>query len=148
MFSRAIATPAGMARRSRLVITRRFQDRPSSSRPNRSMVMASPDIAEATSAYRRVLRANLAFRRLGVMEALEQNPDSRIGAKRAAQSSLALDSHLADVSRFVARLLVANEQPAGSILLLETAARLYGPRTPRGQESLALARQIERRYLR
>lgn len=96
------------------------------------------DLETTTRAYENVLRLNLAFRRLGFAEALEAAEHSRFAAGRIAREVRGMDEHLGDVSRFLAGLLLRGGRPATGIAMLETAARLYGPRTPQG---LALRRR-------
>ena len=48
-----------------------------------------------------------------------------------------LDPHLADVSRFVAHLLLRSGRPAAGVVMMESAGRLYGPKTKQGRATLA-----------
>jgi tetratricopeptide (TPR) repeat protein len=105
------------------------------------------DLEATTLAYRHALRANLALRRAGLIEAMEQAGGSRIAARRAALKVLELDPHLGDVARFVSLLLWRGDDPASAALLLETAARLYGPRTARGRKAAADAERIWQQIL-
>jgi hypothetical protein len=58
-----------------------------------------------------------------------------------------LDPHLGDVARFVALLLWRGEKPASAAFLLETASRLYGPRTANGRKAAADAERIWQQIL-
>ena len=95
----------------------------------------------------RSLRTNLALRRAGLAEAVETATTSRVAARRAAARVRELDPHLADVARFVSLLLWRGERPATAAFLLETAARLYGPRTVRGRRAAEEAEQIWRQVV-
>jgi hypothetical protein len=90
---------------------------------------------------------NLALRRAGLAEAIETATTSRIAARRAAAQVRELDPHLGDVARFVSLLLWRGERPASAAFLLETAARLYGPRTARGRLAAEEAEQIWRQIV-
>lgn len=104
-------------------------------------VLPFVDVDETLAAYTEVLRVNLALRRLGLEEALREGRESRFAGAARADQALALDDHLADVSRFVGVLLARRERYAQASQLFEVAARLYGPRTPRGVDA---RRQAER----
>jgi tetratricopeptide (TPR) repeat protein len=105
------------------------------------------DLEATTRAYEDALRANLAFRRAGLAEAMQIAATSRIEARRVAARVLELDPHLGDVARFVSLLLWRGEKPASAAFLLETAARLYGPRTARGRKAAADAERIWQQIL-
>lgn len=105
------------------------------------------DLEATTRAYEDALRANLALRRAGLAEAMQMATTSRIEARRAAARVLELDPHLGDVARFVSLLLWRGEKPASAAFLLETAARLYGPRTARGRRASADAERIWQQIL-
>jgi hypothetical protein len=102
------------------------------------------DVHETAEAYLAALRVNLTFRRLGVLAGA--GPDSRRAARRRARQWKALDPHLADVASFTAMLLVRDQRPADAVDLLEVAAALYGPRSPRGRAMRELEGVIERSY--
>jgi tetratricopeptide (TPR) repeat protein len=104
------------------------------------------DLEATTRAYEDALRANLAFRRAGIAEAL-RTTSSRLEAQRAAARILELDPHLGDVARFVALLLWRNGKPASAAFLLETASRLYGPSTANGRKAAGDAERIWREIL-
>jgi hypothetical protein len=105
------------------------------------------DLEATTRAYEDALRANLALRRAGLAEAISLADSSQIEAQRAALRALELDPHLGDVARFVALLLWRGEKPASAAFLLETASRLYGPRTPSGRKAAADAERIWQQIL-
>jgi tetratricopeptide (TPR) repeat protein len=100
------------------------------------------DLHATTRAYEDALRANLALRRAGLSEAMQIAATSRIEAQRAAARVRELDPHLGDVARFVSVLLRRGDNPAQAAFLLETAARLYGPRSVRGRKAAADAARI------
>jgi Tfp pilus assembly protein PilF len=108
-------------------------------------VFAVVDLESATRAYEDALRTNLALRRAGLAEAVEDASGSRVAARRAAARVRGLDPHLGDVARFVSLLLWRGERPASAASLLEVAARLYGPRTPEGRRAAEDADRIWRR---
>ena len=89
---------------------------------------------------------NLLFRNAGIAQALQSRDHSRVLAAREASRATRLDPHLADVSHLLARLLLAEGRNGEALLLLDSAARLYG-NTARGRraraEATALARRLE-----
>jgi len=105
-------------------------------------VLDAVDLEATTRAYEDALRANLVLRRAGLIEALQDAGGSRIAARRAALEAMELDPHLGDVARFVALLHWRGDNPASAAFLLETAARLYGPRTARGRKAAEDAQRI------
>ena len=109
-----------------------------------SNVMPFVESEALVAAYEESLRFNLAARRHGVLEALEARETSRFQAAHLAREASQLDSHLADVSRFVALLLIGQERFQQAAGLLEVAARLYGPRTQRGREAQARAQILRK----
>ena len=106
------------------------------------------DLAATTRAYREILRTNLALRRLGLAEAVEQGQESRYLGAHRAQQAVRMDPHLGDVASFVAELLLRETRPAGAAFLLRTAAELYGPRSQAGRRALARAQAVEATLLR
>jgi Tfp pilus assembly protein PilF len=111
-------------------------------------VFEAIDLEATTRAYEDALRANLALRRAGMAEALQIAAASPIEARRTALRVRELDPHLGDVASFVAGLLLRGDKPASAAILLETAARLYGPRAARGQQAAAEAERIWQQILR
>jgi hypothetical protein len=105
------------------------------------------DLEATTRAYEAALLTNLVLRRAGLAEAIEIAATSRVEAQRAAARVRELDRHLGDVARFVSALLWRGERPAAAASLLETASRLYGWRTVRGQEAAAEAERIWQQLL-
>ena len=105
-------------------------------------VLAVIDLPATTLAYENALRVNFALRRAGLAEAVETATTDRVAARRAAARVRELDPHLGDVARFVSLLLWRGERPSAAAFLLETAARLYGPRTTRGREAAEEAERI------
>jgi tetratricopeptide (TPR) repeat protein len=105
------------------------------------------DLEATTLAYEDAMRANIAMRRAGLVEALQTAATSPVEARRTAARVRELDPHLGDVARFVALLLWRGDKPASAAMLLETAAQLYGPRTVRGREAAAQAETIWRQVL-
>jgi tetratricopeptide (TPR) repeat protein len=105
------------------------------------------DLEATTRAYEDALRTNLLLRRAGLADAVQLATRSPLEARRAATQVRELDPHLGDVARFVSLLLWRGEKPASAAYLLETAARLYGPRTARGRQAAADAERIWQQIL-
>jgi tetratricopeptide (TPR) repeat protein len=97
------------------------------------------------AAYAAALRQNLASRSLGLAEALEARRSSRFVAADLARRAAALDEHLGNVCEFAGRLLAHEERYAAAASFVETAARLYGPRTRKGRDARELAERLRRR---
>lgn len=95
------------------------------------------DRGEAIAALEDALALNLTYRRLGLDRWPRGLPPG--GAERRARAVGVQDQHLADVSRFLARLLWDDGQQARAVALLEMASRLYGADTERGRDAHALA---------
>jgi hypothetical protein len=110
----------------------------------RSDVLPYIDLAEAIAAYQQALVVNLTFRRLGLEAAFRMRRTSRYQAANEAREAVGMDEHLADVLRIVASLLRADRRPAQALILLEAAARLYGPDTSRGRKTSAEAENLRR----
>jgi Tfp pilus assembly protein PilF len=102
-------------------------------------VFSRVDLEAATSAYLQALRLNLAFRRLGLNEALEAARLSRYDAAARARQAGELDPHLGDVSAFVAHLLMHQGRRAEAIALLDAASTLHGPASLKGRRLRAEA---------
>jgi tetratricopeptide (TPR) repeat protein len=102
------------------------------------------DLDETISAYDQALEVNLHFRHSGIAEAMERRPESPRSARRRAREATELDPHLADVSVFLSRLLFLRGRRAESMMLLDLAARLYGPGSAPGRAAEAAARALER----
>jgi Tfp pilus assembly protein PilF len=105
-------------------------------------VLQHADLAALIAAYRAALGANVAMRNAGVAEALEAGGGSARAAAPQARVAMQLDEHLGDVANLVAQLLVRDGRPAAAAQAWETAARLYGPATPRGRRALQDARAL------
>lgn len=101
------------------------------------------ELPATIAAYRAALGANLAFRQLGLLDALEAGRESRFLAARRARQVRELDEHLGDVTELLGQLVLRDGRPAAAAVLMDTAARLYGPGTPRGRAALAQARRLE-----
>jgi tetratricopeptide (TPR) repeat protein len=112
-------------------------------------VLAHADLDDVVAAYEAALAVNMLFRNAGIAQALRSSTYSRPLAARKARRATRLDPHLADVSRMLARLMLADGRRGEALLLLDSAARLYG-NTPRGREARAateaLARELEALY--
>ncbi len=106
------------------------------------------ELRQTVDAYRAALRANLLFRDAGVQDLLEARRRSRVEAAAISRRIERLDPHLADVSLFVAKLLIRDDRPVQGIYMLESAARLYGLQTPRGREAERSARRLRAIYLK
>jgi hypothetical protein len=87
---------------------------------------------------------------MGVAEALEASSNSRFIARDKLEKARELDSHLGDVARAVAALLMADERPAEALQMLEFSAELYGRGSVRGkqmrQRADRLTEALERKY--
>jgi hypothetical protein len=109
-------------------------------------VLAHADLDEVVAAYEAALAVNTLFRNAGITQAIRSSSYSRPLAAREARRAKRLDSHLADVSRMLARLMLADGRRGEALLLLDSAARFYG-HTPEGREAraaaTALARELE-----
>ena len=112
-------------------------------------VLAHADLDEVVAAYEAALAVNMLFRNAGIAQAIRSSSYSRPLAARKAQRATSLDPHLADVSRMLARLMLADGRRGEALLLLDSAARLYG-NTSDGREAHAaaeaLARELEALY--
>jgi tetratricopeptide (TPR) repeat protein len=112
-------------------------------------VLAHADLDEVVAAYEAALSVNMLFRNAGITQAIRSSAYSRPLAAREARRAKSLDPHLADVSRMLARLMLADGRRGEALLLLDSAARLYG-NTPAGREARAaaeaLARELEALY--
>lgn len=93
------------------------------------------DLEEAIDAYTNALGVNLMFREENILEARREGQLSRVFAAVRAKRAMALDVHLADASRVVAILMLADQRRAEALMMLELASDLYGRRTPRGRET-------------
>jgi len=112
-------------------------------------VLAHADLDEVVAAYEAALAVNMLFRNAGITQAFRSSAYSRPLAARKARRATRLDPHLADVSLMLARLMLADGRRGEALLLLDSAARLYG-NTPDGRRARAaaeaLARELEARY--
>jgi tetratricopeptide (TPR) repeat protein len=102
------------------------------------------DLESTTAAFESALTVNLAFRRAGITQALDAAQHSRYDARRIAREAVQLDSHLADVTQFLATLLLQRDRPAEAIALLEAAVRLYGPNSAKGKRAQSRADALRR----
>ncbi len=102
------------------------------------------DLADLTDAFEAALRMDLRARRLGVLEAQSALEASRYVAARKARDAAALDPHLADVSRLVARLLLEQERVADAVRMLELESRLRGAKSARGRAAAREAKALRR----
>jgi tetratricopeptide (TPR) repeat protein len=105
-------------------------------------VVAVVPLAPAIRAFEAALRANLALRQAGVVEALAEAEGSLRAAAPAVRKALALDDHLADVAAFTGDLLVRDGRPRAASRLYALAADLYGPASPRGRRARDRARHF------
>ena len=67
-------------------------------------IRAKVDVPKAIEAFMNAIKTNLAFRRMGIVEALEARSSSRFIAKNKLDDARVLDPHLGDVMRVVAAL--------------------------------------------
>jgi len=101
-------------------------------------VLPFVDIDATIDAYLAVIGANLALRRAGIQEVLDDVSTPRARAQRL-RSVAQLDPHLGDVCSFTAKLLWRAQRGPEAVRLFDTAAALYGPRTPEGRTAAARA---------
>lgn len=107
-------------------------------------VLARIDLDQTISAYVRAMHANLVLRNLGIDRAIASARESRfaaIGELRRAQN---LDPHLGDMASIVAEMMRLEGRRVESLLMLEAAARLYGPQSPRGRAARETADRLRR----
>jgi hypothetical protein len=95
-------------------------------------VLPFVDLDATIDAYLAVIRANLALRRAGIQEVLDDVSTPRARAQRL-RTVAQLDPHLGDVCSFTARLLWRAQRGPEAVRLFDTAAALYGPRSPEGR---------------
>jgi tetratricopeptide (TPR) repeat protein len=108
-------------------------------------VLQHVDLGDAAAAFREALRVNLAFRRMGVVELLGEARRLGPGASRALEAETQLDDHLGDVSHIASRLFWETGERVQAVVMLETAAQLYGARSTRGRLARAQAEQLRTR---
>lgn len=136
---------AGNARIARSLRTRGF-----SGQGLEQDVLSRVDLDEVIDSFEAAISVNLLFRRAGLDQALQAREQSRYVAAREARKATQLDPHLADVSRTLAHLMLADRRRGEALLLLDSAARLYGSDTRQGRETRAetesLRKELEREY--
>jgi len=106
-------------------------------------VLAHADLDAVVAAYEAALAVNMLFRNAGIAQAIRSSAYSRPLAARKAKRATRLDPHMADVSRMLARLMLADGRRGEALLLLDSAARLYG-NTPKGHEARGAAETLAR----
>lgn len=99
-------------------------------------------LAATIAAYRSALRANVALRNAGIVEALGESGGSVRGAASGVRRAMDLDEHLGDVASFLAQLLLRDGQPAGAARMWDVAARLYAPGDARSRIAARNARSL------
>jgi tetratricopeptide (TPR) repeat protein len=105
-------------------------------------VVPHVDLATTIEAYRAALRANVALRNAGIVEALGESGGSARGAASGLRDAMRLDEHLGDVAAFLAQLLLRDGRPAGAARMWSVAAQLYGPGDPRARIAARNARAL------
>jgi tetratricopeptide (TPR) repeat protein len=106
-------------------------------------VLAHANLDEVIAAYEAALAVNMLFRNAGIAQAMRSSAYSRPLAAREARSATRLDPHLGDVSRMLARLMLADGRRGEALLLLDSAARLHG-NTQKGREARSAAEELAR----
>jgi hypothetical protein len=101
------------------------------------------DIAATVAAYRTALSENLNLRDAGIREARRSKRASSEHVAYRVHQATHLDTHLADASRMVAALMLADGQRVEALRLLELSSQLYGTSTPRGRASAEEAARLE-----
>jgi hypothetical protein len=104
-------------------------------------VLPYVDLEATIDAYLAIIRANLALRRAGIQEVLGDVSTPRARAQRLRKVAQ-LDPHLGDVCSFTAKLLWRAQRGPEAVRLFDTAAALYGPRSPQGRASRAQADRL------
>ncbi len=107
-------------------------------------VFAKVDEETMTEAYLGALGVNLFYRKSGLEEAMEAARTSRVVAADRAREITRLDSHLGDVARLVAILLIRGERYAEAVFMLDSAARLFGPESAAGRAAQAESDRLRR----
>lgn len=102
-------------------------------------VLSRVDEHELAEALLAALRVNVNLRNAGLAEALEQARTSRVVASQQARAAMSEDRHLGEVAQLTAIILQRADRAAEAVLLMESAARLYGPRTAPGRAAQAQA---------
>ena len=105
-------------------------------------VLPHVDLGTTIEAYRAALRANVALRNAGIVEALGASGGSVRGAAPGVREATRMDEHLGDVAGLLARLLLRDGQPAGSARMWDAASRLYAPGDPRARIAARNARAL------
>jgi hypothetical protein len=109
-------------------------------------VLEAVDPQEFVQVLLAALRLNLHFRKLGIQDALEERETSRVQAARQVRQAAALDQHLGDVARLVAKLELYQGYEASAARYFDIAAALYGPDSRRGQQAAQKAEQLWHRF--
>ena len=96
-------------------------------------VLQHVDEAALAEALVHAIVVNVRFRNAGIEEALAEARTSRVVGRMRARRATADDSQLAPVARLTAYVLIRADRPAEGVLMMESAARLYGPRSAEGR---------------
>jgi len=112
----------------RLTASRRFG--PGSFERN---VLQHVEDAALADALVHAIAVNVRFRNAGIAEALSEARTSRVVGRMRARRATGDDSQLALVARLTAFVLIRADRPAEGVLMMESAARLYGPRSAEGR---------------
>jgi len=91
------------------------------------------DMPALIDVYVEALRVNLILRQEGLGRAQKMNPLSRDTSRALIESALRLDTHLAQVSEQVSRMLVRDKLYARAADYCDLAARLFGETTAAGR---------------
>lgn len=105
-------------------------------------VLAHVDLDATIEAYRAALRANVALRNAGIVEALGVSGGSVRAAAPAVRDATRMDEHLGDVASFLAQLLLRDGQPGGAARMWDAAAQLYPPGDTRARIAARNARAL------
>jgi len=114
-------------------IVRALRDRKFGAGDIEQNVLPWIDLGATVAAYRAALSENLILRDAEIKEALRANKRSPDQQDFRVFQATYLDTHLADVARLVAALMLADGQRVEALRLLDLSSQLYGPSTPRGQ---------------
>lgn len=108
-------------------------------------VLPHIDIEATAAAFSRALQVNIVLRQAGLAELLGDATLVGPGAWSRMQQIRGLDSHLADVSSFTARLFWESQRRAQAVAMLELASQLYGRQSPKGRAAWGQAEVLRRR---
>jgi tetratricopeptide (TPR) repeat protein len=102
-------------------------------------VLERVDVPALADALVAAIRVNVGFRNRGLAEAMEAADESRWSAALRAREAMGEDRPLAQMAEYTAVVLMRADRPVQAVRMMESAARLYGPRTREGRAAQARA---------